>query len=223
MKIGIVIPAYNAGDQLRNVLSKAQKYISKNRICVIDDGSSDNTSAIARDFGSDVFRHLKNRGKGRALQTGFRWAMQENLDCLITLDADGQHNPDHIPEFISVMEKSGCDIVLGLRQFRVGVMPMDRICSNMLSSFIVSCVAGKRILDSQCGYRLIPVSVFKTIYLETDRYEAESELLIKAVWNGLKIEYCPISLHYGNNTSHMRRFQDTIRFCRLILRLLKER
>lgn len=223
MKIGIVIPAYNAGDQLQNVLLKVQKYISKNHICVIDDGSNDSTSAIARAFGSDVFRHLKNRGKGSALQTGFRWAVQENLDYVITLDGDGQHDPDHIPEFISVMEKSGCDIVLGLRQFRIGIMPLDRICSNFLSSFIVSCVAGKRILDSQCGYRLISHSVFRNIHLETSHYETESELLIKAVWKGLRIAYCPISLQYGNSTSHMQRFQDTVRFCRLILLLLKER
>ena len=223
MKIGIVIPAYNAGDQLQNVLSKTQKYVSKNRICVIDDGSNDSTSAIARIFGSDVFRHLKNRGKGSALQTGFRWAVQENLDCVITLDGDGQHDPDHIPDLISVMEKSECDIVLGLRHFRVGVMPLDRICSNILSSFIVSCVAGTKIPDSQCGYRLISHSIFKNIQLESSHYEAESELIIKAAWKKMKIEYCPISLHYGNNTSHMRRFQDTFRFCRLILRLMIER
>ena len=177
MKMGIVIPAYNAGDRLQNVLSKTQKFISKNRICVVDDGSSDSTSAVAREVGCVILRHPINRGKGRALQTGFRWATQEHLDCIITMDGDGQHDPVHIPEFTAVMDDSGCDIVLGLRRFQVGVMPLDRICSNVLSSLIVSWVSGKRILDSQCGYLLLSHSIFENIRLTSSYFEAESEIL----------------------------------------------
>ena len=220
MKIGIVIPAYNVGDRLQNVLLKALAYIPKHNIYVVDDGSTDSTAEVADRQGVVLFRHKANKGKGEALKSGFQLVLEDNLDGVITLDADGQHDPDHIPDFIFFLEKTASDMVLGVRRFRIGEMPLDRFCSNLLSSLLVSTLAGKWIPDSQCGYRLIRSSVLKNIRLFSDHYELESELLIKAIRMGCRVSFCPITVRYGEAGSHIRRFRDTKRFCRMILKLI---
>lgn len=220
MKIGIVIPAYNVEERLQDVLLKSLKTIPGKRIFVVDDGSSDSTADIAVSNGVLLFKHDNNKGKGEALKTGFQLILKNNLDGVITLDGDGQHDPDDIPRFISIQEEENADLVLGSRQYRIGEMPVDRICSNRLSSLIVSLVSGKWIPDSQCGYRLIRSSVLKNIRLFSNHYELESELLIKAIRMGYRPSICPITVRYGEAGSHIRRFRDTKRFCRMILRLI---
>lgn len=222
MKTGVVIPAYNVGDRLGDVLSKTVRFIPRHQIYVVDDGSTDATAAVAQNQGVSLIRHGRNRGKGEALKSGFRAILTEGFECLVTLDGDGQHNPDHIPDFISCMEKTKCDVVVGVRGFRVGKMPLDRFCSNVLSSLITSVIAGTRIPDSQCGYRLIRTSVLDDLRLRSRYYEFETELLVKAIWAGFKVATCPIALAYNGHGSHIRRFQDTKRFCRLLVRLMKE-
>jgi glycosyltransferase involved in cell wall biosynthesis len=217
MKIGIVIPAYNAGHDIRHVLLKALVYIPKTRICVVDDGSTDNTANVATSLGVMLLRHHNNCGKGNALKSGFRFAVDNDWDGVITLDADGQHDPEAIPRFISIFSKSDCDIALGTRVFRVGEMPLDRICSNRLSSLIVSCVSKMWIPDSQCGYRLIKTEVLRHIDLESNHFETESELIIKAARKGYTFAFCPVAVRYHSTGSHIRRWNDTRRFCRLIL------
>ena len=223
MNIGIVIPAYNVGDRLQDVLSKSLTYISKDRIYVVDDGSTDSTGDVATAMGVILFRHQKNRGKGEALKSGFRSAIKDGLDGIITLDGDGQHEPAYIPRFISLLETTDCDVVLGVRHFRIGDMPFDRICSNRISSLIVSVIAGKWIPDSQCGYRLIRTAVIENLHFASSHYELESELLIKAAKKGCTFSFCPIPVHYEGAGSHIHRFRDTQRFCRMVVRLLKDR
>ena len=220
MNIGIVIPAYNTGEGLRTVLSKSLKFVPKERLFVVDDGSTDATADVAASLGVTLFRHAENRGKGEALKCGFKEALKHNLCGVITLDGDGQHDPAFIPDFISIMESQNCDLVLGTRRYCIGEMPFDRICSNRLSSLIVSAVSGKWIPDTQCGYRLIRSDVLKNVSLFSSRFELESELLIKAVKQGFTFAPCPITVPYRNTGSHIRRFQDTMRFCRMILKLI---
>ena len=217
MKIGIVIPAYNAGDEIRHVLLKTQAFIPSTRICVVDDGSTDDTANVAVSLGVMLLRHPKNCGKGNALKSGFRVALDKDWDGVITLDADGQHDPEAIPRFISIFTESECDIALGTRPFRVGEMPLDRICSNRLSSLIVSCVSKTWIPDSQCGYRLIKTEVLRHIDLESNHFETETELIINAARKGYTFSFCPVAARYDGTGSHIRRWNDTIRFCRLIL------
>lgn len=220
MKIGIVIPAYNVEERLQDVLLKSLTTIPGERIFVVDDGSTDSTADVAAFHGVSLFKHDKNRGKGEALKTGFRLILKNSLDGVIILDGDGQHDPRDIPRFISIQEEQDADLVLGSRRYRIGKMPLDRICSNRLSSLIVSLVSGKWIPDSQCGYRLIRSSVLKNIRLFSDHYELESELLIKAIKMGYRVSFCPITVRYGEAGSHIRRFRDTKRFCRMILRMI---
>ena len=223
MKVGIVIPAYNVADRLADVLLESCKHVSLKHIYVVDDGSTDSTAKVAVHAGVVLCQHQTNRGKGEALKSGFRMALRDDLDGIMTLDGDGQHDPDFIPEFISTMEKTQSDFVLGRRKFQIGNMPMDRIFSNWASSLIVSLVTGKRIQDSQCGYRLIRRSVLESVPLFSSFYETETELLIKAMRGGYTVSFCPISTHYIRTPSSIRRFTDSRRFCQLIWRLIRER
>ena len=223
MKIGIVIPGYNIGGQLRSVLSKCLHHVSRKHIYVVDDGSTDRTVEIAKEEKVVVHRHSSNLGKGAALKSGFQLALSDGLEGVVTIDGDGQHDPDFIPSFLSVMQETGCDFVMGVRPFRICEISTDRILSNRLSSLIVSLIVGRPIYDSQCGFRLIQRKVIEDITLDTNHFETETELLVKAMRHGFRVGFCPISVVHTAYKSRIRRLPDTIRFCRLILKLLTER
>ncbi len=223
MKIGIVIPAYNVGNQLSSVLLKTLTYVPARNIYVVDDGSTDSTAEVATCRGVVLFRHDKNRGKGEALKSGFRLALADHPDGIITMDGDGQHDPDCIPDFISRMENTACDLVIGVRSFRIGKMPFDRIFSNVMSSLVISAFVKKIIHDTQCGYRLYRSAVLRELSILSSYYEVETELLVRTLWNGWGIAFCPIPLIYKSYRSHIQRFVDTKRFCLLVLRLLREK
>ena len=223
MDVGVVIPAYNVGNRIDHVLSNVLKYIPARRIIVVDDGSSDETSQRARDRGVTLLRHPENRGKGEALKSGFREAIRQGLDGVITLDGDGQHAPDRIPCFVDQAEATGQDLVLGCRRFAVGEMPWDRILSNRLSTVLVSWLAGHPVRDSQCGFRFIQTWLLERVTLETQRYETETEFLVKALRMGCRVGFCPVPVIYDGGPSHIRRGRDTLRFLRLYLNLLIHR
>jgi glycosyltransferase involved in cell wall biosynthesis len=223
MKVGIVIPGYNISRQLHSVLSKCFRHVPRRHIYVVDDGSTDKTIEIAREAKVVVHRHDSNLGKGAALKSGFRLALSDGLEGVISMDGDGQHDPDFIPSFLSVMQETGCDFVMGVRPFRLCQMPADRILSNRLSSLIVSSMVGQAIYDSQCGFRLFRRNVVEAIPLDTNHFETETELLVKAIKSGFRIGFCPISVVQTDYKSRIRRLPDTIRFCRLICQLLMEK
>jgi glycosyltransferase involved in cell wall biosynthesis len=216
--IGAVIPAYNAAGQIGDVLSQVLKWIPRNNVCVVDDGSADATLKAASPFGVRLLRHPENRGKGEALKTGFRACLSMNAEAVFTLDGDGQHDPSRIPDFMNVMAGTGCDAVVGMRPFRMKQMPPDRIFSNRTSSLITSLAAGRRIIDSQCGFRLYRRGILERVHPITRRYEMETEMLILASRMGFRIGWCQVENRYGGQVSHIRRFRDTVRFLKLISR-----
>ncbi len=211
-----VIPSYNVADRLNDVLSKISEILPSQRVWVVDDGSEDGTDGIARSFNVRVIRHDRNRGKGAALKSGFRACLDAGAEAVLTLDGDGQHDPVFIPSFIRLLIETDCDLVVGLRELRWPDMPPDRIFSNRTSSLITSIAAGRRIPDSQCGFRLYRSEVLTRIRTETDRYEMETEMLILAARAGFRMGWCPVRTSYDGQTSHIRRLKDTVRFLRLI-------
>lgn len=218
--IGVIIPCYEVSAYLSNVLDGVLRHVPKERIYVVDDGSRDSTTQAAEHAVVRLIRHPVNRGKGEALKTGFRKAVQDGCDAVITLDGDAQHDPDSIPDFIKIMSETGCELVLGTRPIKSGVMPVDRIFSNRVSSMMVSALSGKWIPDSQCGFRMIRTAALKRVQLRTGHYETETELLVKMVRNGCKVGFCPIPVLQSPGSSHINRFRDTVRFCVLLFRLL---
>ncbi|MEE9552913.1 MAG: glycosyltransferase family 2 protein [candidate division Zixibacteria bacterium] len=219
MKALVIIPAYNSGENLPELLPRIRSHIDD--IVVIDDGSSDNTAAIANKLGAVVIIHKHNRGKGAALKTGFVYALKNAYDTVITIDSDCQHNPDDIPRFIQARKETEADMIIGSRRNDIGKMPWPRQFSNWSTSRFLSLLLKNDIEDSQCGYRLISRKLLESIKLEYDRFELESEIIIKAIRAGFKIGFILIDARYDKSgVSHMRPFADTIRWCRAVLKSL---
>jgi glycosyltransferase involved in cell wall biosynthesis len=219
-KTAAVVPAYNAGTYLPSVIGNIQKFLPLNRIVVVDDGSTDGTNAAARNAGVVVVVHETNQGKGAALSSGARKAIELGMDYIITLDADGQHDPADIPRFAEYAGRSGADIIVGNRMDDRKDMPFIRIFANTATSMFVSLRTGIRIPDSQNGYRMLKTSIFEKIKLVTRRYDTESEILIKTAGMGGRIESIPVETIYGTETSSVHPFVDTLRFFRMVIRSL---
>ena len=218
----VLIPAFQAGDYLRNVLERTKAvFPHPEDVLVVDDGSRDATSQIAREAGVQVLRHRENFGKGAALRTGFGEAISKGVDFVIVLDADGQHDPAYIPRFVEAFSTGNYDVLIGTRALHPGTMPLDRYLSNSYSSLVASLAAGKRIRDSQSGYRLLRVNLLKKLRLRSSKYETETEILIQAVrFLGARIGEIPISVTYRGEESHIRRFGDTLRFIKIVVQTL---
>jgi glycosyltransferase involved in cell wall biosynthesis len=216
----VIVPAYNAAAHLAGVLEDVRRVVPVQRTIVVDDGSSDETYRVASSSGVQVIQHPVNLGKGAALSTGFKRAVQMGLAYTIALDADGQHNPAEIPKFARRVAETGADIVVGNRFAELGAMPWLRRTTNWLTSKVVSLLARTRIPDSQNGYRLVSARVIDAIELETTRYEAESEILIKAGRRGFRIESVPVETIYGEEVSAIHPVADTARFFRLVYKAL---
>ncbi len=214
----ILIPAYNSARYIDDLFDRLEKMDLLDRALVVNDGSEDDTEKICRDRGVEVLPHKKNRGKGAALRTGFRFMVENDVGFFITLDSDLQHDVRYIPEFIKKYEDTGADIIVGNRLGDTSTMPIERVFSNRTTSWIVSLISGSEIPDSQSGYRLIRTSAVNDLVLTCDRFEMESELLIKAGRKKLKIDSIPISALYEGAHSSISVFRDTYRFIRLVIR-----
>ena len=134
------------------------------------------------------------------------------------MDGDGQHDPNEIPRFLKAAQDPRADIIVGSRMENVKDMPRDRLTVNRIGSFLTSLLARQRIPDSQSGYRLVKSKVLKKITLTSQRYDVESEMLIKAGRRGFGIKSIPIKTIYRQEISHFRKFWDTLRFIKLVLK-----
>jgi glycosyltransferase involved in cell wall biosynthesis len=215
----VLIPALNAARTLSELLGKVREYIPPEATIVVDDGSTDATSRIAEEAGVLVIKHSVNRGKGAALRSGFEQVLSKTeYQCVITLDADLQHDPHEIPRFVERWKQGGVDVIIGARKRLGSQMPFHRILSNTITSLLVSARTGVAIRDSQSGYRCISRDVLSTIHLECDAFEAETEMLIKAARSGFRIGFVPIATIYGTEQSHMTHWTTTKRFLQVLLK-----
>jgi glycosyltransferase involved in cell wall biosynthesis len=216
-EIAVLIPAYNASRSLRGVIAGIKK--SGLAIVVVDDGSTDATADIAQDTGVQVLRHHTNRGKGAALQTGFRFLLQKGYGAILTIDADGQHDPAFIPHFIRAYEEGTGDIIIGSRAGEFDAMSWLRRFWNQLGAKAVSKLIGTHLTDTQSGYRLIRAEVLQGLPLRATGYEGELELLIKACKRRHSVQEIPIATRYadGRPSSHFRPVRDTWLVCRTFL------
>jgi glycosyltransferase involved in cell wall biosynthesis len=220
MRTLVIIPCKNLESEVGDVVRGVLELDLNLDVVVINDGSTDGTSASAGAAGAHVLEHEVNLGKGAALKTGFEYAIEKGYDAAITMDGDGQHEPSAIPDFLDALKKRDADVIIGSRMHAVGEMPKLRIWTNRTTSRIVSLIVGQEISDSQSGYRLIKVSVLRDVVKSfvTTRYDTESELLIRAARRGYKVAAVAIRSIYTGTVSHINPFVDTLRFVRLVIR-----
>lgn len=223
MKIGAIIPALNAARYLTDLIQDIKDRHPGLRVLVVDDGSSDGTTQAARSAGAEVICHPENQGKGAALATGYGWARDQGLDLVFTLDADGQHLPAEMKDFLAVQAELGADAVVGDRMAETEGMPWMRKQTNRFTSWVISRLAGCRIPDSQNGYRLYNVRCLGELDLQSSRYDAESEILVRLARRGYMIASVPVSTVYGDQVSTINPLIDTWRFFRLVLTLSRKR
>ena len=219
-KTCLLLPAYNESKTIGQILQASSAFLSE--IVVIDDGSSDETAAIATACGAVCLTNPTNCGKGNALRKGFAYALARGYELIFTMDSDGQHQPADIPRFLEHFDDTRPDILIGARatQDLRTSMPLQRRMNNCFISYVGSKLCGQQVPDFQSGYRLIRDEVLRRVPLETERYETESELLIKAGRLGFRIESLPIQTRYGDEISHIKPLREIWLFTKLLLRSL---
>ena len=193
-----VIPCCNEEAAIGSVVLKTKRFV--NQVLVIDDGSSDDTKKIARDAGATVITHKKNRGKGAAIRTGFKYAIDNDFDYVVTIDGDGQHNPLEIPALLDNVIKNDQDISIGYRVGNDTEMPMWRRVGKRVLDYTTSMGTGGFVTDSQCGFRAFNKKAVEAIApkLKGDAFSVESEQLIKAHELGLKVINTNVSCKYND-------------------------
>lgn len=213
--VGCVIPALDAAPTLGALLLRLRGALPRASIVVVDDGSVDATSAVARDRCDVLLRFPENRGKGAALRAGIAEALARGADAVLTIDADGQHPPEAAPSLVEELARA--DMVIGTRSRQESAMPLRRRVTNALASAAVGAIIGSPVADSQSGFRAIRRSVLDAVTGEGDRYEFETDFLIQAGRAGFRIRSVPIATMYGT-PSHFRSFRDSTRVVRTIWR-----
>jgi len=209
--IWLLIPAYRVADQLGTLLALTATRIPPHRTIVVDDGSPDDSAATASLAGVNVMRHTQNMGKGEALKSGFREAMEKGAEWIITMDGDLQHDPEKLSDFISA-STSDAALIIGRRDFRAGGMPLDRRFSNRTSSLALSLITGVKLFDVQCGYRMYRAEAIRDLPMNSSHYDLEIELLLRIIRRGGKVGWVDIPTIYGDRISSIHRGRDTLRF-----------
>lgn len=218
----MVIPAYQAEGTLAQLLAEleiAQEEFNQHLpVLVIDDGSSDATSAVARASGAVVVRHPRNRGKGAALQTALAWAAERGMSCMVTLDADGQHPPRAAVALSRHLASPGA-LLLGVRDLVAAGAPAANQWSNQFSNRVLSLFAGARLLDTQCGLRRYPVVETRKLGATDAGYAFEADVVLRAARTGLAIEHVPTPVIYPpDRVSHFDSVADP---ARIVLRVVR--
>jgi glycosyltransferase involved in cell wall biosynthesis len=202
-----IIPAYNAERTVGLVVRGALSFLPT--VIVADDGSTDATAEVAKEAGAEVVRLPENRGKGHCLRLLFAEARKRGFDAVITLDSDGQHDPADIPRLLDAHRNEPGSVIVGSRMADEDAIPVHRRNSMLVARFYVCLAANRYIDDTQCGYRLCPLSVVESIALFKDRFVTETELLLKVGDSGIPIRSLPIrAVYLPDQRTHFRSVPD---------------
>jgi glycosyltransferase involved in cell wall biosynthesis len=215
--VAVVIPAYQAAATIAAVVSRASRAVPGATVYVVDDGSTDGTSAAGRGTGATLLVHQRNRGKGAALATGIAAALEGGADVIITLDADGQHLPEEIPGLAAPVLAGAADLTVGARA-RTGAMPWGRRCTNWLSAALASRIGGVAVPDAQSGFRALSRGVAQAVRPGEQGYDFETAFLLAALARGFRVGFVSASTVYAGRPSHFRHWADTWRQARVFTR-----
>jgi len=208
----ILIPVYNHVHTLRGVV-KASLHAGF-QVIVVDDGSTDGSLDTVTDLGITTHRLPVNRGKGAALLAGGRLAASQGYDAVISIDADGQHDPNEAHALLAMAISAWPAIILGARQMGSPNVPTSSRLGMEFSNFWVRLECGMTLPDTQSGFRLYPVALLTRTRYFSRRYTFEIEVLVRGSWAGLPVLSTPISVYYppsGERISHFHKFRDNVR------------
>lgn len=214
-KVLAIIPAYNAGELPAKVALGLKNVLPDAMILGIDDGSTDDTRSVLRSVCDEMIEFDVNRGKGTVLRAGFAYAIENGYDAVLTIDADGQHDPAFAPAIVRALDNA--DIVIGARQISGKAVPWHRRIANIMSSATTRAIAKVNISDSQSGYRAFRTEVLRNVHAVGDRYDYEQDFLFRAARQGYRFADVPISTVYGA-PSHFRAAVDAWRIIRVLWR-----
>jgi glycosyltransferase involved in cell wall biosynthesis len=207
-----LIPAYEEGPRVAGVVLGATAHLP---VLVVDDGSTDDTAARADAAGATVLVQRPNQGKGAALRAGFRWALEHGFEAVVTLDADGQHDPAEIQSFLDARERTVADLIIGRRDF--SRMPPIRRLANRLGGVALSWAAGRDIPDNQSGYRLLSRRLMEALAESTEAgFEYEIEMITTCIRAGYRLDWVPIRTIYAGEPSHIRPWRHFTSFVRMV-------
>jgi len=213
MNICVLIPVYNSEKWIADVVKAVLPYTEN--VIVVNDGSTDGTLHALENFPEiTVVSYTKNRGKGYALKQGFQRALEMGFSHAITMDADGQHLASDIETVVQAAQKHPDALIVGARKFDNPNMPQGAIFANRFSNFWFMVQTGKRLPDTQSGFRVYPIRQIVKMPLFTNRYEAELELLVRSAWRRIPIVSQPVNVYYppeNERISHFRGGKDFLR------------
>jgi glycosyltransferase involved in cell wall biosynthesis len=214
-RILALVPGYQEGPRIGHVVEAASRHLP---VVVVDDGSTDDTADVAESAGAEVIRQRPNQGKGAALRAGFRHALDGGWDAVVTLDADGQHDPDEIPRFAAAFAVPGAagprpELIIGRRDF--DRMPPVRRLSNVLGTAVFSWAVGQPIADNQSGYRLLGRRLMTAMLDSAETgFEFEVEMIAVCLRRGWTLDWVPITTIYAGEPSHVRPISHLRHFVR---------
>ncbi|MFH7011555.1 DUF2062 domain-containing protein [Flavobacterium sp. FlaQc-52] len=207
----VLVPTYNNHKTLRKVLDSVLDFTPN--IIIINDGSTDETSTILKDYSQlTQIHHAKNSGKGMALRNGFKKAIELNFEYAITIDSDGQHFATDIPNFLAEIQKQPDSLLIGSRNMTQENVPKKSSFGNKFSNFWFWFETGIKLDDTQSGFRLYPLRLIPKKYY-TNKFEFEIEVIVRSAWKGILVKNIPIQVLYDptERVSHFRPFKDFTR------------
>ncbi len=213
----IVLSAFNEAGTVGSIVKRLKD--SGYFVLVVDDGSVDNTFSIAQENGADVIiLNENNLGKGSSLRKGFDYLIknQNDFSCVISMDADGQHDPEDVTSLVNEIAK-GYDLVIGNRMNDIKNMPFLRRVTNNIMSSVISFKAKTNIPDSQCGFKALSKDLLLKLDLKSLRYEIDSEIILKSAKLKAKIGSVSVKTIYEREKSSINPIIDTLRFLRFII------
>jgi glycosyltransferase involved in cell wall biosynthesis len=201
----VIVPVYNAEPTLAKVVKDVRRNLPGALIIGVDDGSTDGSRQLLRTVADETIEFDVNRGKGAALRAGFDLALKKGAAAVLTIDSEGQHDAAFAPAIVGALDRA--DIVIGTRDLSGKAVPKHRRIANMISSAATRAVSGGKVRDSQSGYRAMKAEVLRKVHGEGDRYEFETDFIIRAARAGFTTVNVPISTIYGS-PSYFREFRD---------------
>lgn len=211
IKVLVVIPVFNHGRTLRPVVERALSAGAE--VLVVDDGSTDEGIGSLSGLPIQTVGHPSNLGKGAAILTGAREAARLGMTHIITVDADGQHDPAEYRRFLPIIEKNPFSVIVGKRVFEENRAPFLSRFGRGFSNFWFRVQTGQVLRDTQSGFRAYPVELLLRLNLRCRRYAFEVEVLVKSAWAGIELQEVDISVHYPpkrERVSHFRLVRDNM-------------